>query len=233
MNIYHVALLPGDGIGRDVIGEGIKTLDVVAEVHGGFRLETEGFPWSCEYRLQHGCMMPADALRILSDFQALYFGAAGFPGVPDDVSLWEFLMPLRKGFDLWANVRPVKLLAGIPGPLRDKTAADIDMICIRENTEGEYAACGGREHVGTPHEVAIQSAIFTRHGHRAHHPLRLRDGAKRTGPAAGGPRSPAAPSPTPCSTAWSSGTRSSRRWPGSIPAWTRKRTTWTPWRPAW
>jgi tartrate dehydrogenase/decarboxylase/D-malate dehydrogenase len=164
MNIYHIALLPGDGIGKDVIGEGIKTLDVVAEVHGGFRLESKGFPWSCEYRLHHGSMMPANALRILSDFQALYFGAAGFPGVPDNVSLWEFLMPLRKGFDLWANVRPVKLLAGIPGPLRDKTAADIDMICIRENTEGEYAACGGREHMGTAHEVAIQTGIFTRLG---------------------------------------------------------------------
>lgn len=163
MNVYRVALLPGDGIGRDVIEEGIKTLRVVSEVHGGFRLETEQFPWSCEYRLQTGKMMPANGLRILSDFHALYFGAAGFPGVPDDVSLWEFLMPLRKGFDLWANVRPVKLLDGIPGPLR-KSASDIDMVCIRENTEGEYAACGGREHVGTPHEVAIQTSVFTRHG---------------------------------------------------------------------
>ncbi len=162
MRVYNIAVLPGDGIGKDVIAEGVKALTTVAEVHGGFRLEMRQFPWSCEYRLQHGRMMPDDGLKILANFQAIYFGAGGFPGVPDDISLWEFLMPIRKGFDLYANVRPVKLLAGIPGPLR--TTAPIDMICVRENTEGEYVACGGREYVGTPHEIALQTSVFSRRG---------------------------------------------------------------------
>src|SRR5919199_818079 len=164
MRNHRVALIPGDGIGKDVIAEGIKVLKAAQEVAGDFRIEYEEFPWSCAYYLEHGQMMPDDGLKVLSEFDAIYLGAVGFPSlVPDHISLWGLLLPIRKTFDLYVNLRPCRLLPGTRGPLRDKGPGEIDFVCIRENTEGEYAGVGGRVHVGTEHEVAIQEIVFTRH----------------------------------------------------------------------
>jgi tartrate dehydrogenase/decarboxylase / D-malate dehydrogenase len=164
MRNYQVALIPGDGIGRDVIDEGVKALRAAQEVSGEFAIEYQEFPWSCAYYLEHGAMMPDDGLKTLAEFDAIYLGAVGFPSlVPDHISLWGLLLPIRKTFDLYVNLRPCRLLPGTQGPLRDKGADDIDFVCVRENTEGEYAGVGGRVHTGTEREVAIQTIVFTRH----------------------------------------------------------------------
>ncbi len=160
---YRIASIPGDGIGKDVIAEGIKVLNAVAEVHGGFSFKFERYPWSCEYYLRHGEMAPKDYLTILADYPAIFLGAVGYPGVPDHVSLWGLLLPIRKTFEQYVNLRPIRLLPGIKGPLRDKGPEQIDFVCVRENTEGEYAGTGGRVHVGTAHEVALQTSVFTRY----------------------------------------------------------------------
>lgn len=165
MRNYQVAVIPGDGIGKDVIAEGLKVLKAAQEAVGGFAIEFEEFPWSCAYYLEHGRMMPEDGLKTLEEFDAIYLGAVGFPSlVPDHISLWGLLLPIRKTFDLYVNLRPCRLLPGTQGPLRDKGPEDINFICVRENTEGEYAGVGGRVHVGTDREVAIQSIVFTRQG---------------------------------------------------------------------
>lgn len=164
MRHYSIACIPGDGIGREVIAAGRRVLETAQQLDGGFRLRFEEFPWSCEYYLRHGVMMPNDGLKILADFDAVYLGAVGFPTVPDHISLWGLLLPIRQGFDQYANYRPVKLLPGIRCPLRDKGPEQVDFVCIRENTEGEYAGVGGRVHVSTDREVAIQTGVFTRHG---------------------------------------------------------------------
>ncbi|OGO05957.1 MAG: tartrate dehydrogenase [Chloroflexi bacterium RBG_13_56_8] len=164
MKHYRIAAVPGDGIGVDTVEEAMQTLQVVCEVHGGIALTFDRYPWGCEYYLREGRMMPPDALNILGDYDCILFGAAGFPTVPDHISLWGLILPIRQGFDQYINLRPVKLLPGIPGPLRDKGPEDIDMICIRENTEGEYSGIGGHAHLGTPSEIAIQTSVFTRAG---------------------------------------------------------------------
>ncbi len=165
MRSYKIALIPGDGIGQEVIPAGMQILDAVARGDGGFTLQTDSFPWSCQYYLQHGVMMPPDGMETLRRYDAIYFGAVGLPAsVPDHVSLWGLILPIRKSFDQYVNMRPVRLLPGIPGHLRTKGSKDIDMVIIRENTEGEYSGAGGRVHVGTPHEVALQTTIFTRMG---------------------------------------------------------------------
>jgi tartrate dehydrogenase/decarboxylase/D-malate dehydrogenase len=165
MRSYKIALIPGDGIGQEVIPAGLKALQTVARSDSGFTLETESFPWGCQYYLAHGVMMPADGMETLRRFDAIYFGAVGLPAsVPDHISLWGLILPIRKAFDQYANVRPVRLLPGIPGHLRTKGAKEIDFVVIRENTEGEYSGAGGRVHAGTPQEVAIQTTIFTRAG---------------------------------------------------------------------
>jgi tartrate dehydrogenase/decarboxylase/D-malate dehydrogenase len=162
---YAIAAIPGDGIGKDVIEAGLRVIRTAEEVRGDVRLDVETFPWSCGYYLEHGRMMPEDGLKILETFDAIYLGAVGFPKlVADHVSLWGLLLPIRKGFDLYVNLRPCRLLPGLTGILRDKTAADIDFQILRENTEGAYSGVGGRVHQGSPHEVAIQSIVFTRTG---------------------------------------------------------------------
>jgi tartrate dehydrogenase/decarboxylase/D-malate dehydrogenase len=161
---YAVAVIPGDGIGVDVIREGVRALDAVAEALGSFRLDYEWFDWSTARYLEQGRYMPEDWQKILQPFQAIYFGAVGWPSVPDHVSLWGLLLPIRKAFDQYANVRPVRLLPGLKGRLVGKGPEDIDFVCVRENTEGEYSGVGGRVHRGTPHEVALQEIVFTRHG---------------------------------------------------------------------
>lgn len=163
MTHYNVALIPGDGIGVDVIDEGMRVLQATAAAFG-FAISSESFPWSCAYYLENGQMMPGDGLDTLRDFDAIYLGAVGWPTVPDHVSLWELLLPIRKTFEQYANVRPVRLFPGLQGPLRDKGADDINFVCVRENTEGEYAGLGGRAHQGTPYELAIQTDLFTRTG---------------------------------------------------------------------
>lgn len=164
MDKYRIAVIPGDGIGVDTIDQAQATLDVLSEVHGGLALSYDRFPWGCSYYLQNGEMMPADGLKTLGDYDSILFGAVGFPPVPDHISLWGLLLPLRQYFDQYINLRPVKLLDGIPGPLRDKGPEDIDFVCIRENTEGEYAGVGGRIHRGMESEVAVQTGVFTRSG---------------------------------------------------------------------
>jgi tartrate dehydrogenase/decarboxylase / D-malate dehydrogenase len=163
MRHYRVALIPGDGIGKDVIVEGVKALKAAQEVAEDYSIDYEEFPWSCAYYLEHGRMMPDDGLKTLEEFDAIYLGAVGFPSlVPDHISLWGLLLPIRKTFDLYVNLRPCRLLPGTRGPLRDKGPEDINFVCVRENTEGEYAGVGGRVHSGSEHEVAIQSIVFTR-----------------------------------------------------------------------
>ncbi len=161
---HKISVIPGDGVGREVVPEGLKAVRAAAEVTAAFDIETVDYPWSCEYYTQHGVMMEPDALERLRDSDAIYLGAIGFPGVPDHVSLWEMLLPIRQQFDLYINLRPIRLLPGIEGPLRDRGPADVDFVCVRENTEGEYVGVGGRIRAGTADEVVTQTAIFTRKG---------------------------------------------------------------------
>jgi tartrate dehydrogenase/decarboxylase/D-malate dehydrogenase len=163
---YHIAVIPADGIGREVIPEALATLDAAAERDGGFRGRYETFDWGSERYLRASGMMPADGLATLEHggFDAILLGPVGDPRVPDHVTLWGLLLPLRQGFDQYVNLRPMRLLPGVPSPLAGKGPAEIDMLCVRENTEGEYAGVGGRLGRGTPDEVAIQSIVFTRKG---------------------------------------------------------------------
>jgi tartrate dehydrogenase/decarboxylase/D-malate dehydrogenase len=164
MHRFSIASIPGDGIGVDTIREAVAALEAVSEVHGGVGFYFDEFPWSCQYFIEHGRMMPEDGLDILAGYDSILFGAAGFPPVPDHISLWGLLLPIRQTFDQYINLRPVKLLCGIPSPLRYKGPEDIDFVCIRENTEGEYAGVGGRTHRGGADEVVVQSSVFTRKG---------------------------------------------------------------------
>ena len=164
MKQFDIGLIPGDGIGAEVVPAGRRILDTVAEVHGGFRFKYKRFPWSCRYYLQHGKMMPDDGLKRLADFDALFLGAVGFPGVPDHISLWGLLIPIRRGFQQYACVRPVRLLPGVKSPLAGRGPKDIDFLVVRENNEGEYSNMGGRLYRETPEEIATQLNVFTRRG---------------------------------------------------------------------
>lgn len=161
--VHKIALIPGDGIGREVIPEGVRTLERLAAKHG-FELEFSSFPYSCAYYREHGEMMPADGLERLKPFDAILLGAVGDPQVPDHVSLWGLLLPIRRGFDQYVNLRPVRLLPGIDSPLTGRSARDIDFVVVRENTEGEYSEIGGRLFAGTDRELVIQETLFTRKG---------------------------------------------------------------------
>ena len=162
--IHKIAVIAGDGIGPEVIAEGEKVLRQVARLDGTFAFSFTHFPWGCEYYLKTGRMMPADALKTLSGFDAIFLGAVGFPGVPDHVSLRELLLEIRHGFDQYVNIRPVKLLPGAPCPLVGAKPEDIDMIFIRENSEGEYSGSGAWLYKDTPEEVVIQNGVFSRKG---------------------------------------------------------------------
>jgi tartrate dehydrogenase/decarboxylase/D-malate dehydrogenase len=163
MKVYEIAVIPGDGVGTEVVPVGVRVLEATAEAHGGFRFQFQTFDWSCRYYVEHGTMMPDEGLKILRDFDAIYLGAVGWPAlVPDHISLWGLLMPIRKQFEQYINLRPCQLLPGVKGPLRDRGPADIDFTCIRENSEGEYSNVGGRVHIGTAHEVALQTNVFSR-----------------------------------------------------------------------
>lgn len=164
MKTFKVAVIAGDGIGPEVLNEGIKVLDKVAELDGTFKVEYTHFPWGCEYYLKHGKMMDEDGMDKLKDFDAIYLGAVGFPGVPDHISLWDLLLRIRKGFDQYINIRPVTLLKGAPCPLKDVKREDIDMLFIRENSEGEYAGAGDWLFKGKENEVVLQTGVFSRKG---------------------------------------------------------------------
>ena len=164
MVTYRMASIPGDGIGPEVIAEGIKVLNAVASLDGGFRFEWTEFPWGCDFYLKHGKMMDDDGIEKLKQFDAIYLGAVGAPGVPDHISLWGLLLEIRKGFDQYINLRPVRLLRGAPCPLKDAKPEDINMTFVRENSEGEYAGSGAWLYKGQPNEVVIQNGVFSRHG---------------------------------------------------------------------
>ena len=159
---FRIAVIAGDGIGREVIPAGMAAIDAAARGTGIAVSFTE-FPWGCEYYAQHGRMMAEDAYEQLEKFDAIYLGAIGHPSVPDRVSA-AIILAIRQRFDQYVNLRPMRLLPGLASPLANRGPADIDMICVRENSEGEYAGVGGRVHVGTPREVAQQTGVFTRAG---------------------------------------------------------------------
>jgi tartrate dehydrogenase/decarboxylase/D-malate dehydrogenase len=164
---FRIAVIPGDGIGQEVIPAGLRVLDQLAARSGGDLAFTyESFPWGCEYYLQTGRMMDVDGLERLAGFDAIYFGAVGWPGVPDHISLWGLRLAICQGFDQYACIRPVQLLPGIASPLRNATSETMDWVVVRENSEGEYAGVGGRNFAGREgdREIAVQSALFTRQG---------------------------------------------------------------------
>ena len=164
MKKYRIAVIPGDGVGPEVLTEGMKVLKRVSELDETFQYEETWFPWGCEYYLKTGRMMPESGLEILKEYDAIYLGAVGYPGVPDHISLWDLLLTIRKNFDQYVNLRPVKLLKGAPCPLADVAREDINMTFIRENSEGEYAGSGSWLFKNKPNEVVIQDGVFSRKG---------------------------------------------------------------------
>ncbi len=160
---YRIATIPGDGIGNEVVPEGIRVLDA-AGARFGLSFQWDHFDWSCAHYQKHGEMMPKDGLDRIKNHDAIFLGAVGFPGVPDHVSLWGLLIPIRRNFRQYVALRPVRLLQGMTSPLAGRTAKDIDFYVVRENNEGEYSEIGGRMYRGTPQEFASQQAVFTRTG---------------------------------------------------------------------
>jgi tartrate dehydrogenase/decarboxylase/D-malate dehydrogenase len=161
---YEIAVIGGDGIGPEVLEAGREALTALALEDGGFGLSFTGYDWGSNYYRQHGLMMPADGLSQLERYDAIYFGAAGDPGLPDDITLWGLRLAICQGFDQYANVRPARLMPGIPGPLRPELAREIDWAIVRENSEGEYAGIGGRAHRGLSLETGVDVTVFTRAG---------------------------------------------------------------------
>lgn len=163
MSQFNIAVIPGDGIGKEVIPEGLKVLQAAAEKHG-IELNFTHFDWSCETYHKTGRMMPEDGLEQLKAFDAIFLGAVGFPGVADHISLWGLLLPIRRAFNQYVNLRPVRLFEGLLSPLANKKPGDIDFYVVRENVEGEYSAIGGIQYEGTEDEVVLQQSVFTRKG---------------------------------------------------------------------
>jgi tartrate dehydrogenase/decarboxylase/D-malate dehydrogenase len=160
---HKIAVIMGDGIGKEVVPEGMRVLDVAGK-RFGFKLEWTPFPWSCDYYNSAGEMMPKNGLDILKEYEAIFLGAVGNPGVPDHVSLWGLLIPIRRGFQQYVNFRPVRNIRGITSPLRNIEAGKIDFCVVRENNEGEYSNIGGIMYEGTDQEFVVQEAVFTRKG---------------------------------------------------------------------
>ena len=160
---YKIAVIPGDGIGLEVVPQGIRVLDAAGK-RFGFQCTWQNFDWSCDTYRRTGRMMPEDGLNQLRAFDAIFLGAVGHPDVPDHISLWGLLIPIRRHFRQYVNLRPVRLLEGLDSPLKNVRPSQIDMVIVRENNEGEYSEIGGRLYEGTEDEVAIQQTIFTRRG---------------------------------------------------------------------
>jgi tartrate dehydrogenase/decarboxylase / D-malate dehydrogenase len=164
MKEHRIAVIPGDGIGREVIPEGVRVLEAVGAKHG-IAFQWQEYDWSCDWYKKHGKMRPDDAPDILRKFDAIYFGAVGNPAlVPDHIAVWGLLIDFRRLFDLYVNLRPVRLFEGMPCPLAGRKPGDIDYVVIRENTEGEYGNVGGRVYEGTDREIVMQQAVFSRKG---------------------------------------------------------------------
>ncbi|MFD2925608.1 tartrate dehydrogenase [Halobacillus naozhouensis] len=162
MKKHEIAVIPGDGIGKEVVPPALEVLHTIAEVHGGLSFEFTEFPWSCDYYLEHGEMMPEDGIETLQNFEAIFLGAVGNPSiVPDHVSLWGLLLKIRRNFEQSINIRPAQYFKGLRSPLTNPN--DFDLIVVRENSEGEYSEIGGRIH-RNENEMAIQNAVFTRKG---------------------------------------------------------------------
>jgi tartrate dehydrogenase/decarboxylase / D-malate dehydrogenase len=159
-----IAVIAGDGVGPEVINEGIKVLNKVATIDSTFQFDFTYFPWGCEFYSIHGKMMDDDGIEQLKEFDAIYLGAVGFPGVPDHISLWDLLLKIRKSFDQYVNIRPVTLLKGAKTALNDVKREDINMLFIRENSEGEYSGAGDWLFKGQEHEVVLQNSVFSRKG---------------------------------------------------------------------
>jgi tartrate dehydrogenase/decarboxylase/D-malate dehydrogenase len=163
VNRSRVAVIAGDGIGKEVIPAGIAVVKKAA-AQCGARVEFVEFPWGCDFYRKHGRMMDEDGFDRLQAFDAIYLGAIGDPSVPDHVAVWQLILPIRQRFDQYVNLRPMRLVAGVATPLANRGPADVDMVCVRENSEGEYAGIGGRLHAGTPNDIAQQVSVFTRRG---------------------------------------------------------------------
>jgi tartrate dehydrogenase/decarboxylase / D-malate dehydrogenase len=160
--VIEIGVIGGDGIGPEVVRAGMKVLEAATETDSSLELDFTEFPWGCEYYLEHGRMMPEDGLETLAAYDEIYLGAVGWPTVPDHVSLWGLLLPIRRTFDQYVKLRPARLLRGVTSPLADP--GDLDITVVRENTEGEYSDSGGRVYRDTPYEIAVQESIFTRRG---------------------------------------------------------------------
>ena len=163
MNKYSIAMIPGDGIGKEVVPAAQQVVEAAGQ-RFGFSCEWKNFDWGCERFASEGAMMPGDGLEQLRPHAAIFLGAVGYPGVPDHVSLWGLLIPIRRTFEQFINLRPVRLLPGIQTPLANRSPSDIDFIVVRENNEGEYSEIGGRLYRGTDDEMAVQQAVFTKRG---------------------------------------------------------------------
>jgi tartrate dehydrogenase/decarboxylase/D-malate dehydrogenase len=164
MTTQRIAVMPGDGIGREVVPEGLRVLEAVAR-RFDLSFKFDEFDWSCDYYLKHGQMMPSDWKAQIGQHDAIFFGAVGWPEkVPDHVSLWGFLLKFRREFDQYVNLRPVRLMPGVPTPLAGRKVGDIDFYVVRENTEGEYSSVGGKMYEGTVQEIVFQESIFSRRG---------------------------------------------------------------------
>src|SRR6202165_4874971 len=163
MKIFKIAVIPGDGIGKEVVPEGLRVLEAAGR-RFDLKFSCKNFDWSCETYLKTGKMMPDDGLEQLRPFDAIFLGAVGYPGVPDHISLWGLLIPIRRSFQQYVNLRPVRLLKGIVSPLRNVEPGQIDFCVVRENVEGEYSNIGGRLHRNTDLEMAIQETVFTKQG---------------------------------------------------------------------
>ena len=164
MKTYHIATIPGDGIGKEVIPAGAQVLEALASKSGTFRFEFENFAWGGDWYREYGEMMPADGLNALRDKDGILFGSAGDPDIPDHITLWGLRLKICQGFDMYANVRPTRILPGIDAPLKRCKAEDLNWVIIRENSEGEYAGVGGRVHQGFPMEAATDLSFMTRVG---------------------------------------------------------------------
>ncbi|BAT57973.1 putative tartrate dehydrogenase/decarboxylase TtuC [Variibacter gotjawalensis] len=164
MKTYKIAAIPGDGIGTEVVSAGVEVLQALAKRDGGFAFKVDDFDWGSEYYKKHGIMMPENGRDQIKDHDAILFGSAGAPDVPDHITLWGLRLAICQPFDQYANVRPTRILPGITSPLRNVNDKELDWVIVRENSEGEYAGVGGRAHKGLPIEVATDVAMFTRAG---------------------------------------------------------------------
>ena len=164
MKTYKLAAIPGDGIGTEVVAAGVAVLDALAARDGGFQFATDHFDWGGDYYLKHGRMMPEDGRDQIKNHDAILFGSAGHPEIPDHITLWGLRLAICQPFDQYANVRPTRVLPGITSPLRNVEDKELDWVIVRENSEGEYAGVGGRVHQGSPLEAATDVTMFTRAG---------------------------------------------------------------------